>query len=141
MTELRLIEKETMQRIVPLLHRRNPALSPELLSERVAEMVVQGFQCLGAFEDDTLVAIAGFWIKTRYHTGKVIEPDGVFVEAPYRSQGIGAQMLAWIYQFAEQQGCLESELHCYTSNAAAHRFWMNQGYRIIAFHFAKDLHQ
>lgn len=137
--EVRLIERTDMQRIVPLLQQRNCALSAQLLSERVAEMVVQGFQCFGAFQQDRLVGIAGFWIKTRYHTGRVIEPDAVFVAASYQSRGLGERMMRCVLEYGRQHECLESELHCYVSNAAAHRFWMNQGYRIIAFHFGKDL--
>ena len=128
-----------MHSIVPLLQQRNPALSLQLLSARVAEMVAQGFQCFGAFQQGRLVAIAGFWIKTRYHTGRVIEPDAVFVEAGYRSRGLGERMTKCILEHGKQHECLESELHCYVANAAAHRFWINQGYRIIAFHFGKDL--
>lgn len=137
--EVRLIEPANIQCIVPLLQQRNSALSSQLLSARVAEMAAQGFQCFGAYHQNRLVGMAGFWIKTRYHTGRVIEPDAVFVEASYRSRGIGERMTRCILEYGKQHECLESELHCYVSNAAAHRFWMSQGYCIIAFHFGKDL--
>jgi len=91
--QIRLMLAVEIRSIVPLLHRRNPSLSPELLSARVAEMVAGGFQCFGAYHGEKLVGMAGFWMKTRYHTGKVIEPDAVFVEADYRSRGIGAARL------------------------------------------------
>jgi GNAT superfamily N-acetyltransferase len=136
--EVRLMQAAEIQSIVPLLHQRNPSLSLELLSARVAEMVAGGFQCFGAYHREKLIGIAGFWMRTRYHTGKVIEPDAVFVDADYRSRGIGARMCSRIIEYGEQQQCLESELHCYLSNTEAHQFWMNRGYRIIAFHFAKD---
>jgi GNAT superfamily N-acetyltransferase len=137
--ELRLIEAKNIRQIVPLLHQRNVALSLELLSERVTEMTAQGFQCLGAYRDGQLIAIAGFWVRTRYHTGKLIEPDGVFVDTEHRSDGIGEKMVMWICDFGRRQGCLESELHCYVDNAGAHKFWLNRGYKIIAFHFGKDI--
>lgn len=137
--DLRQIAKESLQSIIPLLHRRNPALSQELLGERVGDMAKEGFRCVGAYHDTALVGIAGFWIKTRYHTGRVIEPDSVFVEAKYRGLGIGKRLMAWIYEFGREQECLESELHCYVSNSDAHRFWMGEGYKIIAFHFGKNL--
>lgn len=137
--EVRLIERADIQSIVPLLHQRNPALCLELIGARVAEMDRQGFQCFGAYEQEKLVAIAGFWIRTRYHTGRVIELDAVFVEASYRSRGIGERMTACIIDYGKQRECLESELHCYVSNSAAHRFWISHGYRIIAFHFGRQL--
>jgi hypothetical protein len=137
--EVRLIERAHIQSIVPLLHQRNSTLSLELLAARVAEMDSQGFQCFGAYQQEKLVGIAGFWIKTRYHTGRVIEPDAVFVEASYRSRGIGARMTACITDYGKQHQCLESELHCYVSNIAAHRFWISHGYRVIAFHVGKQL--
>jgi GNAT superfamily N-acetyltransferase len=137
--DFRLIQDVEIQSIVPLLHRRNPSLSLQLLSARVAEMGAGGFQCFGAYHGEKLIGIAGFWIRTRYHTGKVIEPDAVFVDENYRSRGIGARMCTRIIEYGRQQQCLESELHCYVSNTEAHQFWINRGYRIIAFHFAKDL--
>ena len=137
--DVRLIERADMQRIVPLLHQRNSALSSQLLSARVEEMVAQGFQCFGAFQRDRLVAIAGFWIKTRYHTGRVIELDAVFVEATHRSRRLGERLVRCILEYGRRCDCLESELHCYTANSGAHRFWMNHGYRIIAFHFGRGL--
>jgi GNAT superfamily N-acetyltransferase len=128
-----------MSSIVPVLHQRNSALSHWLLSARVGEMVAQGFQCFGAYNEEALIAIAGFWIKTRYHTGKLIELDSVFVHPKHRSRGIGERLVARVLDYGKQQACLESELHCYVSNTEAHRFWMNQGFRIIAFHFQKVL--
>jgi GNAT superfamily N-acetyltransferase len=137
--EVRLIEPTSLQSIVPLLRQRNGALSLELLAARVAEMAVQGFQCFGAYHQERLIGIAGFWIKTRYHTGRVIEPDGVFVDAGCRSRGIGEMLATCIVEYGKQHECRESELHCYVSNTEAHRFWINQGYRIIALHFGRDL--
>jgi GNAT superfamily N-acetyltransferase len=137
--ELCLIPNDQMLSIVPLLRLRNAALSEQTLTERVAEMRGQGFQCLGAYHQGKLIGICGFWIKTRYHTGKLIEPDGVFVLDEYRSAGVGAKMMDWVYAYGKEQGCLESELHCYVTNSEAHRFWLNQGYKIVAFHFGKNL--
>jgi GNAT superfamily N-acetyltransferase len=137
--EIELIETENIQRIVPLFHERNPALSSDLLALRVAEMASQGFQCFGAYLSTELIGIAGFWIRTRYHTGRVIEADGVFVRPPYRSRGIGEKMAQRVIDFGRKVGCLEGELHCYVSNTDAHRFWINQGYRIIAFHFGRNI--
>lgn len=137
--DIRLIGRTDIQSIVALLNRRNPLLPLDLLSERVAEMASQGFQCFGAYQDGRLVGIAGFWIKTRYHTGRVIESDGVFVEMSHRSRGIGERMAMSILAYGKQHGCLEGELHCYLPNAEAHRFWLNRGYRIIAFHFGRTL--
>jgi GNAT superfamily N-acetyltransferase len=136
---VRLIDKSQMLSIVPLLRKRNPQLSEQVLSERVVEMVSQNFQCSGCYLGDRLIAIAGFWIKTRYHTGKLIEPDNVFVEEEFRSQGIGEKLMAWVYNYGRELGCTSTELHCYTTNSRAHRFWFNQGYDIIAFHFSKNL--
>jgi GNAT superfamily N-acetyltransferase len=137
--QIRKLLDSELKIIVPLLHQRNPALSLELLGTRVAEMGSQGFQCVAAFSQGRLIAMAGFWIKTRYHTGKLIEPDAVFVDSEFRSHGIGDQLMKWVYDYGRTQGCLGSELHCYTSNTSAHRFWLNQGFEIIAFHFGKNL--
>ncbi len=56
-----------------------------------------------------------------------------------QSKGLGKQLMAWVYDFAQSQGCVASELNCYLPNDRAHTFWENEGYKKIAYHFQKKL--
>lgn len=137
--QLRLLERDELPSILPLVQILNPSLPRELLAARLQEMISQGYQCLGVFCADQLVAIAGLWIHTHFWSGRMIEPDNVVVHPDYRSSGLGERMMAWIYEYGREQGCVVSDLNCYITNHGGHKFWANQGYKILGFHYQKDL--
>lgn len=137
--DIRLIPRGSMHDIVPLLHILNPGITTETLHQRLDEMCTQGYQCAGAYEGDALIGCAGLWITTRYYVGRFIEPDNVLIHPGHQGRGIGDRLMQWIFEYGRQQGCVASELNCYVTNSRGHKFWMNHGYDIIAFHFQKHL--
>ena len=136
---IRLIEKDSLSSIIPFLRMLNDKIPVETLSERLEEMVKQGYECVGVFEGDRLVGICGLWFLTKYYVGKHVEPDNVIIHPDYRGTGLGEQMMDWIYNYARSKGCIASELNCYVSNTGGQKFWINEGYKIIGFHFQKKL--
>lgn len=128
-----------MDSIVPLLAQLNPRISDDLLKSRLKDMILQGYQCVGVFEIDRLIGISGIWMLTKYYVGKHIEPDNVFILPEYRGKGIGRLVMNWIFDYGKSVGCEASELNCYTRNEAGQRFWKEQGYEVVAYHFQKKL--
>jgi len=137
--DIRLIVKEELNSIVPLLAQLNPKISNEVLGNRLNEMIVQGYKCVGIFDNKRLIGISGIWILTKYYIGKHIEPDNVFILPEYQGKGIGGRLMNWIFEYAKSLGCVASELNCYTENEAGQRFWKQQGYEVVAYHFKKQL--
>jgi GNAT superfamily N-acetyltransferase len=137
MIDIRLIPNEDILTIIPLLQVLNPQLSNELLTYRLQEMVKQDYRCVGIFDDDKLIGCSGLWILTKYYVGRHIEPDNVVILTEYRGQGIGKKLMEWIYDYAIANGCEASELNCYITNEAGQKFWMNEGYKILGFHYQK----
>lgn len=137
--EIGLIEKEEMEVIIPLLQQLNPAISYEILKKRLQEMLLQNYQCVGAYHGVRLVGISGIWMLTKYYVGKHFEPDNVFVLPEYQGKGVGQQLFDWIFGYAKSKGCTASELNCYTSNETGQRFWEKQGYELVAYHYQKKL--
>lgn len=117
----------------------NSTISEDVLKQRLDEMLTQGYQCIGIFDEDKLIGICGIWILTKYYVGKHIEPDNIIISSPYQNKNIGTQLMAWIYNYAKTNGCIASELNCYVGNKEAHRFWEKEGYEVIALHFQKKL--
>jgi ribosomal protein S18 acetylase RimI-like enzyme len=76
---------------------------------------------------------------TRFYCGKTIEPDNVIVDPEYQSKGIGEIMIDWVLEYGRKENCDVSELNAYVTNPGGQRFWMNQGFRILGFHFQKLL--
>ena len=136
---IRLIEKEKLFCIIPLLQVLNASIDEKTLELHLTQMIQEGYQCIGAFEGEVLIGICGFWMLTKYYVGKHIEPDNVIVHPKYQSQGVGAKLLNYLENFALQEACVASELNCYDKNIKAHQFWEKEGYEIIAYHFQKKL--
>lgn len=132
-----LLPREQISNIIPLLRLLDDKITEDVLKERLNEMFDRGYICLGVFDGDKLIGISGLWILTKYYVGRHIEPDDVVILPEYRGLGVGEKMMEWIYQFAKEQGCVASELNCYVGNSAGQKFWANEGYRIIGFHYQK----
>lgn len=125
--------------IIPFLSLLNKKIETTILENRLAEMFTQGYKCVGIFEGEKIIGIAGLWILTKYYVGKHIEPDNVIIHPDYRGAGVGDALMKWIYAYAISQGCIASELNCYVANNLGHKFWLNQGYIVLGFHYQKIL--
>jgi len=137
--KIKLIDPEAIHSIIPLLNVLNPNISDEILSDRLIEMVSQGYQCVGVYDQEKLVGICGLWILTKYYVGKHIEPDNMVFLPEYHSKGLGQRLMQWIYNYGRNQGCIASELNCYCANTKGQAFWEKQGYQMIAYHYQKTL--
>ncbi len=137
--EFRLLARDEWPLILPLVRQLNPDTDPGVLESRLREMMDQPYHCLGAFREEALVGICGFWITTRFYCGKQIELDNVVVLESERSRGTGRAMMAWIYRYAREIGCRTCELNAYVTNARSHKFYLNEGFAIVGYHFQKPL--
>lgn len=134
-----LIPKEDINSIIPILRLLNQDIEDDLLKERLAEMVEKGYECLGVFDNEELIGICGLWILVKYYVGRHIEPDNVMILPEYRNKGIGEEMMEWVYEYGRSKGCVASELNCYTTNSGGQKFWANEGYKILGFHYQRPL--
>ena len=98
----------------------------------------QGYRLVGAFEDDRVVAVAGFRVIENLAWGRSLYVDDLSTLAEARRRGHAARLLEWCAEEAARLGC--DELHLDSGlgpeRADAHRLYFNQGLRITAFHFA-----
>jgi len=137
--QYRLIPPDELESILPLIRLLNPQLEHAILRTRLQEMIGQGYQCVGAYEGERLIALCGLWIATKFYCSKFIEPDNVIVHPDYRDRGIGQELMRWVYEYGREQGCDVVELNAYVTNSAAHRFYYREGFAILGFHFQKRL--
>ncbi|MGI4790551.1 MAG: GNAT family N-acetyltransferase [Janthinobacterium lividum] len=134
-----LIPTSHLSQILLLVKILNPSIEEDILARRLEEMVGQGYRCAGAYQGGMLVGICGLWIATRFYCGKYIEPDNVVVHPDYRSLGVGQKLMAWVYDYAQSLNCNVVELNSYVSSLRAHKFYFNEGFQILGFHFQKRL--
>jgi len=135
----RLIPSDNIFSIIPLLRMLNDKITEETLQERLTEMVKNGYECMGAYDNDKLIGICGLWVLTKYYVGRHLEPDNVMILPEYRGKGIGEAMMESVYAYGRSKGCVASELNCYVTNSGGQKFWANEGYKIIGFHYQRTL--
>lgn len=136
---IRLLADNELAVMLPLIEILNPDTPRTVLAQRLAEMRENGYRCAGAFVDRQCVGVAGMWFGTRFWCGRYVDIDNVVVDPSWRSHGIGQALLDWVEDYARRQGCEKAVLDAYVINDRAHAFYMRRGYRIIGFHFDKDL--
>ena len=137
-TEIRLIEKDSILDILPLLQLINTKTPLDILKDRVLEMAaLPHYDCIGLFMDGSLIGITGLWYSTRHYIGKSVEVDHVVIDPAYRGQSLGKIFLKWVYEYTSSKGCESIELNTYTGNVKSHKFYYNENFNIYGFHFLK----
>ena len=136
---IKIISKENIFDIIPLLLQTNDKTPLDLLKSRLLEMVAQNYECAVMYDETQLIGICGIWYMTRHYIGKSMEVDHVVIDDRYRGKGLGKLFLNWIYEHVLSKGCEASELNAYTNNPKSHKFYYNEGYDIYGFHFLKVL--
>lgn len=136
----KIIEPSQINSIIPLMLKlTNNKVSEAILKQRFAEMVTQNYECAAIYDDEKLIGIAGMWFCTRHYSGRSVELDHVFIDDGYRRKGLGKKFMKCIYDYAAQKGCQVAELNTYVQNAPSHKFYMNEDFEILGYHFLKKL--
>jgi len=136
---IKVISKDKILTIVPLLEKLNAKTPKKTLINRVLEMSNQNYECIGLYQADNLIGICGLWYSTRHYIGKTAEVDHVIIEAKSRNKGLGRLFFIWIYKYLLEKGCDATELNTFVDNKKSHRFYCNEGYDIYGFHMVKIL--
>ncbi len=137
--QIKIIEKNCIHSIIPLLRFINNKTPDALLKQRLADMCNQNYECAGIFDQQKLIGICGIWYSTRHYIGKSAEVDHVVIAENYRNKGVGKIFFNWIYNYLVDKGCEATELNTYVNNTKSHKFYYNEGYNIYGFHMLKVL--
>ena len=136
----KIIESNNINLVIPLVEKLNDyKISFEVLEQRFSEMIKQNYECAVIFDDDKVVGVSGLWYCTRHYSGRSVEPDHVYIDEAYRGKGLGKQFFKWIYEYVLNKGYETVELNTYVSNYPSHKFYYNEGFKILGFHFLKKL--
>ncbi|WP_298554900.1 GNAT family N-acetyltransferase [uncultured Algibacter sp.] len=138
--EFKIIEKEHINAVVPLVQKLNDfKVSEDVLKQRFSEMITQNYECAVIYDGDKLIGVCGLWYCTRHYSGKSVEPDHVIIDDVYRGLGLGKQFFEWIYAYVSEKEFEAMELNTYVSNYQSHKFYFNEGFKILGYHFLKKL--
>ena len=135
-----IIQKEFISEIIPLIQKFTDNKFPnDILEIRFNEMFTQNYECIGVFKGDMLIGLCGLWFQTRHYAGKSCEPDHVYIQPEYQGLGLGNKMFDYVERYCKEKGCESLELNTYVQNTSSHKFYYNLGYKILGYHFFKDL--
>jgi len=136
----KIIDSAEINLIIPLVQKlTSHKFSDDILKQRFSEMVFQNYECAVVYDENNIIGISGLWFCTRHYSGKSVELDHVYIEDDYRNKGLGKQFLHWINDYVKQKGVETMELNTYVQNYPSHKFYYNEGFQILGYHFLKAL--
>ncbi len=140
--ELRLAEADDdVRRCFPVLRELRPhLLSEDDLLARVRIQRAQGYKMAFAETDDGEVAsVAGFRLLQNLSAGRFLYIDDLATLSTARGLGFASVLLRALVLHAQALGCDAVHLDSGHLRHAAHRLYLNHGFRITSHHFALAL--
>lgn len=102
-----------------------------------------GYRLAASVPDEGVpaVAVAGFRLGENLAWGRHLYIDDLSTVPAAREQGHARHLLEWLRVEAERLGCRQVHLDSGVGPArtAAHRLYLNSGYRISSHHFTHDI--
>lgn len=137
--ELTIANSNEIIRFTSLL---NPSKSKKVLENTLQQMFqFDNYHCFGLYQDEKLVGISGAWLTVRFYSGKQLEIDHFVIKENIRSTGLGKTFVTKIENWAIKNDCKTVELNAYVQSDRAHKFYFKNGYKILGFHFQKEIHE
>ncbi|MBW2962344.1 GNAT family N-acetyltransferase [Mesonia aestuariivivens] len=138
--EFSFFSRNEISELIPLAHQLNPKLSEKELEAFLSQMFeFSNYYCFGLMLNKKLIALSSGWMTVRFYSGKQLEVDNVIVDQENQSNGYGKILFQHIENWAKEQGCNSVELNTYLENRRSHKFYHQNGFSILGFHFCKFL--
>lgn len=134
-----LTTKEEILPLLPLLRQLTQGLTEESLSTMLDDMLPKEYKVVAVFWNDQCMALSGYWIGTKFYSGKYLEMDNVIVEDYMRSKGLGRMLLEHCAKVAKENNCSHIMLDVYVENIKAHVFYERHGFTRRGYHFLKKI--
>ena len=123
----------------PVMRELRPHLEEAEFLPLVRKLGNAGYRLAFVRQPESVVAVAGFWIRENLAWGRFMYVDDLVTLASHRSQGIGSRLLTWLREYAAQEGCRQLHLDSGTQRKDAHRFYDREGMSLFGYHFAENL--
>ena len=104
-----------------------------------------GYRLVAAVPDEGVpavaVAVAGFRLGENLAWGRHLYVDDLSTLSAARGQGHARALLEWLHIEAERLGChqVHHDSGVGPNRTAAHRLYLNAGYRTSSHHFTHDI--
>ncbi len=103
-------------------------VDPAVMVERIQRLPHERHTVLVACHEGDLVGWIDIGVVSHLQSGDYAEIGGLVVSENYRSQGIGARLVAAAERWAEERGLTRVLVRSQIAREGAHRFYLRQGY-------------
>ncbi|MCK0192516.1 GNAT family N-acetyltransferase [Arenibacter sp. F20364] len=133
---------EHREKVLGLIEQLNPKMDLNTIEERLINMTqVPNYICFALFENSNLIGISSGWTTIRIYCGKQLELDNVIIDSKIQSKGFGKYFINEIKKWSLANDYQSIGLNTYVENARSHKFYFNQNFKILGFHFEHNLNQ
>ncbi len=123
-----------------VMHELRPHLKNEdEFIDRISRQVRQDYRILAAWDDDQVVALAGYRFQENLVYGKFLYVDDLVSATGQRGKRWGERLLKALDDVALQAACVRLVLDTGMANALAQRFYFRQGLLTGALRFGKPI--
>ena len=134
------LKPEDFPQAFPLISQLRTDLSLAQYIEMAKEMQAAGYRVLCLFEDEKIVAYAGFAKQVNLYYGRYIWVYDLVTDKERRSKGYGKHLLSHIEALAKEEGVNCVALSSGIKREETHRFYENKmDYDIVSYVFKKNL--
>ncbi len=136
---VKLLSLDNIEEMIPLALQLGDYKEGQIRNY-INEMFNYGnYVCFGLFVSNELIGLTSGWTTTRFYCGKQLEIDNVVIDAKHQSKGYGRIFESEIKEWCFERGYDTIELNSYVFNSRSHKFYFNQNYKIIGYHFQKNI--
>lgn len=119
-----------------VLRELRPQYSQEQLISTVQLQMENGYQLAACFGNSICLGVMGFVTGRKLAWGHHIYIDDLVVTEKSRSRGAGKALLDWVFKYARENELEQIHLDSGVQRYAAHKFYLNNGFRIASHHFS-----
>ena len=124
MGEIRqLSEEHEIRAAFPVMSQLRTHLSEALFYEMFQQMQKEGYNLIANYQNEKIVALAGFAILTNFYDGKHVYLYDLVTDGSERTKGYGEELLSYIESYAVQNNCNGVTLSSNLERVDAHRFY------------------
>ncbi|MEW2921451.1 GNAT family N-acetyltransferase [Muricauda sp. ANG21] len=133
---------KNLEKVLYLLKLLNPEMTDSQIEKLLRQMSqLSNYRCFGLFQEQKLIGISSGWTTVRIYCGKQLELDNVIIDSRIQSKGFGKYFIDEIKRWAFTNEYQSIGLNTYVQNERSHKFYFNQNFKILGFHFEQKLHQ
>ncbi len=128
------------ERIIDLLLQLNDKQDREKVKMLLTEMAqLPSYMCFALFKNNMLIGVCSGWTTVRIYCGKQLELDNVIIDSTTQSKGYGKYFMEAVKKWSLENNYQSLSLNTYVENSRSHKFYFNQGFEILGFHFENRL--